>query len=50
MFTAVMLQDKITAEIPDIPEAVGIPKSTQATKTPELPGNLEHAKDDDIQP
>ena len=45
-----MLQDKITAEIPDIPEAVGIPRSTQATKTPELPGNLEHAKDDDIQP
>ena len=45
-----MLQDKITAEIPDVPEAVEIPKSTQTTKTPELPGNLEHVKDDGVQP
>jgi hypothetical protein len=27
---------------------VEIPKSTQATKTPELPGNPEHAKAEDI--
>ena len=43
-----MLQGKITAEIPDVPEAVEIPKSTKATKTPELPGNPEHAKAEDI--
>jgi hypothetical protein len=34
-----MLQGKITAEIP---------KSAKATKTPELPGNPEHAKAEDI--